>query len=318
MRETNTTLTTKTIDLLRDSDTVGRDGLTSTPDFVQRETNNSVRFIYDYLLQYKLQGDPIVIETEVDKQFYNYPPGLNWINSVTQEVGGVKYTLETIESESTWNRLNMIDYSGSTYPQYIHPRKNDFGIYPIPQTAGQEIVFNAYYIPKNMTAQDYSEGTISVSNDSDEVSGTGTDFTSDMVGRWIDISDEWYRISEVTDATNLVISRPLFGSSVSDISYTIGESPDIPEVLHELIPYKNAGMWYAGARRDFQNAQPNLNYFWTGDFNNSSRDEANVEGGLIGYKKRAKARGREVSQLVQRNKSYKFLFNEAWTTSLSE
>lgn len=318
MRDTNSTLIRRTLDIVRNSDTSSIDSMTPTPDFVQRAINDSVRAIVDYLLSHKIEGDEVIVKTVADQQFYPYPPRLNWLSNVTWEVGGVKYVLEVVESEDTWSRLNMVDYSGSTLPQYIYPRKADFGLYPKPQTNDQDITLSAYYIPKNMSQVDVTAGTITIDNGETAVVGVGTDFTSDMVGRWIEIAGDWYRIDSVTDSENLDISRAYYSPNITGSSYVIGESPDIPEVLHEFIPYKAASAWFANNNGDYENAQANLNYFWTGDYNNPNRDETMAEGGIIGYTKRARKRGREASQLVKRGQNLKFLFNESWTTQLSE
>ena len=49
--------------------------------------------------------------------------------------GGVAYPLIVIQSQLEWNRINQIDFSGTTIPQFIFPRRDDFGIYPTPQDA---------------------------------------------------------------------------------------------------------------------------------------------------------------------------------------
>lgn len=71
----------------------------------------------------------------------------------------------------------------------------------------------------------YTTGTITIANGGDEVVGSGTTFTSAMVGRFILLGEggdyQWYEISAFTDTTHIDISTPYTGPSLSGDSYTI-------------------------------------------------------------------------------------------------
>lgn len=318
MRESLTTLHQTAIDLCRDGQFTTESGFTSTEDFLRQEINKTVRFIFNYLDEYRAQSPALNMATIANQQFYPYPPGLDFIHTVTWEIGGIAYDLEVIEAERTWNRLNMVDYSGSTLPQYIYPRKDDFGLYPKPTVADQTVVFNAHYTPKDMTFNDYQTGTIDVVDGGTTIVGTDTAWTKVVVGKWFNADGNWYKVSEFIDPEEIKIFRPFMGDDITNGEYKIVDSPDLPVILHELIPYRTAAAWYTGFRRDLAKAQPLLNYFWTGDFTNPNRELRNIEGGLIGYVKRSRKRGREKSQLVKRGKTLKYQFQEAWATELTE
>jgi hypothetical protein len=70
-------------------------------------------------------------------------------------------------------------------------------------------------------SNNYSTGTVAINNDATTVVGTGTTFTSAMVGRQILLEDFWYTISAFTDTTHITIDRPYMGTNLSGASYMI-------------------------------------------------------------------------------------------------
>lgn len=70
---------------------------------------------------------------------------------------------------------------------------------------------------------DYSDGTVSVTNSSTTVTGTGTTFTSDMVGKRIRIGDDtkFYTVSAFVSATEITLSSSYIGETRSGESYRI-------------------------------------------------------------------------------------------------
>jgi hypothetical protein len=70
-------------------------------------------------------------------------------------------------------------------------------------------------------SDNYSTGTVAISNDGTTVTGTGTTFTSAMEGQQILLEDFWYTILTFTDATHLELDRPYMGTTLSGASYTI-------------------------------------------------------------------------------------------------
>ena len=68
-----------------------------------------------------------------------------------------------------------------------------------------------------LSVPNYTDGTISVTVGSRAVTGSGTAWTSAMVGRYFQPSSEgnWYRIIAVTSVTALTLQTPIAGSSFS-------------------------------------------------------------------------------------------------------
>jgi len=73
------------------------------------------------------------------------------------------------------------------------------------------------------TYNKYDIGTVSVTQGSKAVVGTGTGWTSDLVGRYFRVSSEYtyYEIESVTDATNLTLKYAYGADTKSGKSYTI-------------------------------------------------------------------------------------------------
>lgn len=69
------------------------------------------------------------------------------------------------------------------------------------------------YIP---LAAPYTTGTITVAQDSKTVTGSGTTFTKDMEGSFIQLSNQgWYEIRSFTSTTVIVLAVPYQGSNAS-------------------------------------------------------------------------------------------------------
>jgi hypothetical protein len=69
----------------------------------------------------------------------------------------------------------------------------------------------------------YSTGTIAISDAQDEVVGTGTTFTSGMVGRYIYLHNAWYEIVSFTDTTHIDISPAYSGNNLSSYATAIAD-----------------------------------------------------------------------------------------------
>jgi hypothetical protein len=79
------------------------------------------------------------------------------------------------------------------------------------------------YLSKYENGASYTTGTVQVTNGSGAVVGTGTTFTSGMVGQQFQISGDttFYTILSFTDATHITLSSGYIGTSGSGKSYTI-------------------------------------------------------------------------------------------------
>lgn len=179
------------------------------------------------------------------QQYYQMPEDSIRMNWLTVTVGGTIYPLTEVPDIETWQQLNLQTSTTSTVPDFYYVRGNDeVGIWPIPSATianGGRLSFERRM--RDMKVADYTTGTISITNGSALVAGSGTTFTSAMVGRSLNITADsgdgmWYRVAAFTDATNIVLENAYDGSTGSTLAYVIGELPDIPEEFHEsLVDY---------------------------------------------------------------------------------
>ncbi len=143
-----------------------------------------------------------------------------------------------------WRRINIITTATIAIPTYFFVRGQDeIGIWPTPSTTvsgGLEI----YYEPRvvNMTQDDFTTGTVTVTSGSTTITHSAAGFTNRMVGRYFQTTDNtdgtWYKITAYIDASNLTLENYYQGISSSSATFLIGESSPIPEEFHEsLVDY---------------------------------------------------------------------------------
>lgn len=261
--------------------------------------------------------------TVASQQYYYYPVGLQSVDSAVITIGSVQYTLTPIYDQYTWNMLNALQIQPTAIPQFIFPRKSDFGIWPIPQ-AVYSIGFQGFMRDRNLLIDDYTTSTITVTAGSATITTAAGTFIPAMVGRWFTVTDPtvpgqgyWYRISAWVSSTQLTLETYWAGSTASGATYRIGESPELPEEAHTLLASGTAADYYAGLRNDADNASRFDNMYWTGSYSQTSRDMSskNVSAGLIGILR--KYADRERDRVIIRQPSIISPVYKIWAESIS-
>jgi hypothetical protein len=275
---------------------IGKAGSSDTSIIADFQMNLAQRYqlIFGVFKNYQTQ-QPKTASTVASQQYYHYPNGVQSIDSVYITIGSVKYPLTPIYSEANWDVLNAIQIQPSAIPQFIFPRRDDFGVWPIPQDT-YTITFMFYQRDRNLLVEDETTGTVTCESGSTTVTGTSTSFTPGMVGRWFSITDTsvpghsvWFRIASYTSTTSLELENAWQDIDIgSAVTYKIGESPEIPEEGHIILVDGVTADFYSGMRSDITKATWFNNKFWTGDGNNPNRDMGNdkILGGLIGLANR--------------------------------
>lgn len=275
---------------------IGKAGLsTSSPEGIliladfQRNLNMRYQQIYSHLQNYTTQVGKTA-STVASQQYYHYPVGVSKIDDVVVTIGSVQYPLKVISSQHAWDVKNAITIQPSAIPEYIYPRRDDFGIWPIPQST-YTITFYSFIRDRALAVDDYTSGTITATNGSTTITGSGTTWTAGMVGRWIEVTDTnsadygyWYRISNFNTVVSLSLENSWQGTTASNLTYRIGQTPEIPEEGHVLLSDGVTADYYAGIRVDVEKSTAWENKFWTGQMNNSTRKigDDNIKSGLIG------------------------------------
>jgi len=323
MRETFGRLVQQAKDSVIDDNTTSSNTLTNTELLLKRQINNSVSEIGSLLSNYKNQPLARTMTTVADQIYYAYPPGLNQVITSTMTVGGVAYPLEVVHSQAEWDQIQVVDYASSTIPKFIFPRQADFGVYPTPKST-YSVTLNGFYEPIPMTQDDYTTGTISISQNTRTVTGVGTVFTASMVGRWLSAANtlgeptgNWYKITAFTSATVITLQSFFEEVSITSNGFIIGESPELPTELHQFIPLHTASTYMLTRRRDSSKAREFMNWAMTGNPANDRRDTS-VKQGIMGVVNKYRLMGRGATQLIRQKKHRYSRFQETWTTTLTE
>ena len=286
----------------------GKDTSTASQTFFKQRINARAEQILS-LLPSRFSETERTFSTVANQQYYHLPPTAKGIKSLMVTIGSVDYLLNPVFSYSEWRRLNAIEFQAGAIPTKYFTRQRDFGIWPIPQGVyTSTIVYNLR--AGGMTKSDYITGTVTVTENNQTVEGSGTTWTGGNAAAemWFSLADsngeskgDWYRISGVTDADTLTLESFYEETTAATQNYIIGESPELPEDLHELPAYGAVADYYASFRQDLTKAQGWNNMFWSGDWSQTSRDPDIVAGGLVKGVQRYE--DRDESQLI--NRSYR-------------
>jgi hypothetical protein len=267
----------------------------SDPNYanVVADFNANLGYRYQMVLakmaNYRTQK-PYTDNTIVNTQYYPYPAGIVNFETVIVTVGSISYPMTVINNQFTWDSLNSIPFQPTTFPRFVFPRLDDYGIWPIPQGV-YPITFNYHFRDRNLSVADYTGGTVTVTSASAIVTGSGTTFTPAMVGRWFSVTDPtepgqgfWYRVLSYQSATQITLYRSWQGTTGSGFTYVIGETPELPEELHIALVHGATADFFSNIKNDEATAGRWENRFWTGDPANGRREfgDSNVLGGLIG------------------------------------
>ncbi len=107
-------------------------------------------------------------------------------------------------------------------------------------------------------------GTVSATNGSTAVTGTGTSFTvttnQQLESRWIKFSQPqgdglWYQIASVNSTTGITLYQPYQGVTFTNTSgWTIGQMPLIAEDFHDMLQWKVLSDYFTTIQQDEKKA----------------------------------------------------------------
>lgn len=182
------------------------------------------------------------------------------MHSVTATIGSQVHTLVEEESQERFNeRLYLNRTSDRPEVYFLRPRFGVGGtellLDPIPSTATTTITTNYAANARDLSVDKYVTGTITATNDNTTITGSGTVFTSAMVGRYLKVDDvtgdgNWYRITGFTSTTVLTIENKYDGLTTSGKAFIIAEIFSLPEEMQILPVYHAMMHYYLGYRQD--------------------------------------------------------------------
>lgn len=186
------------------------------------------------------------MESVASQQAYVKPVQCEKIISIRVNNGqGRDIVVQEITSPAKFDEMNVDGNSvTSDYPIYWHERDGNILLFPTPSSSGLDITILGTKRVRDMALEDYTTGTIAVTNGDQTVTGTTTAWTSSIKpGAVIFIDGVPYEILSLTDATHLELVKPYEGITASGLSYKIGDVPAIPEPFHDLL-WMDACMYY--------------------------------------------------------------------------
>lgn len=197
--------------------------------------------------------------TVSSQQNYNLPYNIKTLINVYVTVGSIRYQLTEAPNRAFWDSLNFVPYT-SDIPQFYYIYNKQCYIFPTPASSGNAITYNYKCRLRELSQADYTTGTVTLTSGSSVITGAGTTFTADMVGRWIYATPptgdgNWYEIGSYTSATVLGLVNQYQGTTASGIATFIGEVPLLAEDYQDLPLYRALEIYFTSRVPDPNRAQ---------------------------------------------------------------
>ncbi len=174
------------------------------------------------------------------------PADCLWPKTVILLQGSTRTPLTEEASDKKWGWLTYNSLQGQPSQFHYRPR---FGIgggilelNPIPSGTQYAIELTYEATDKDLSKSVYTTGTVTLTHDSADVTGAGTTFTVDMIGRYLQVTSNghdriWRRINRYTSPTKLVLENVYDGSTEALLDFQIAETFNLPEDMHVLPIY---------------------------------------------------------------------------------
>jgi hypothetical protein len=186
--------------------------------------------------------------TVAGTQFYDLPYNIKTLINVYISVGDIRYQLTEAPTRSFWDSMNFVPYT-SDIPQYYFIYNKQIGVFPTPASSANPITINYKMRLRDLSQADYTVGTVTLTNGSSTVTGSGTTFVPDMAGRWIYATPptgdgNWYEIETYNSATSLTLVNQYQGTTAAGITTLIGEMPILAEDYQDLPVYRACSVYF--------------------------------------------------------------------------
>jgi hypothetical protein len=231
--------------------------------------------------------------TVADQEGYLIPNGFRklidlYVYSGTGTASDTLYTPEMVFDPIRWKKIKQARLGTTDVPQFTYVENQRVLIQPIPATSGHKITMRGRLQTRDLTIADHTTGTIvSIANGATAVVGSGTSWTADMVGRYIQITQTtaanggdgyWYEIGSYTSATSIGLLKPYEGTSISagSAAYTIGQCSVIPEAYDIGIVYRATALYWDNQKDDRAKG------YWMKYDGGNEQGLSDTYGGLVG------------------------------------
>lgn len=302
----------------------GNDTSATSKTFFKRHINSNDEFVMSKLPTY-LSESVRTFSTVASQQYYHYPPSVKGIKNLVITIGSVDYTLTPIHSNEKWSKLNSLSIQAGAIPVNYFKRQRDFGFFPIPQDAYTATI--TYSLRGGgLVREDYTTGTVTVTENDETVEGAGGmawSTTSNLqADDWFSLTDsngeprgDYYRIGSVTDADTLELESVFEDSTEAGATYKIGQCSELPDDMMEIPAQLALRDYFLSVRQSPSKAASWGNLAWTGDTEQTSRNEKLVKGGLIDAIRRYQDRNE--SQIINRKASSGSASSKLWASTIT-
>ena len=244
------------------------------------------------------------ITTVADQDSYVFPRYVGRVRDLKFTSGSNLYPVDEVRTVDEWTILKSGGATSNIPTHYMLLRDSNnqmkLHLHPTPSTA--DLTVGVYYtlLQPEMSAADYTTGTLDILvNGSGTVVGDSTVWIATMVGRWIQLPDNyWYNITARASNTSITVSPVYQGVSQTTgaaETYVLGEKSLLPP------PFCMLPIW--ATIRDIEAARstPNIALF------SQSRDEVkNLQGDMFKLHSR-----RHQSALVDEPRGHQLNPNDA-------
>lgn len=195
------------------------------------------------------------------QQFYNLPYDYSSLIDCFMTLGTTTYIPKECPTREFWDQLNQQTTFQSDFPEWYFIFNGQIGFYPTPSTSTTNgITVNYRRTVIDLSIADYTTGTVSATNGSTTLTGSGTTWTTPMIGRYIRITPSntaassgdgvWYQISNVSSTTSITLVKAYNGTTITGGSYVLGQVPLLPEPYQDMPIYDALSMFYTTINPD--------------------------------------------------------------------
>ena len=267
---------------------------TNAMEAIDVSLNDSIRTICNLqggkLRFLEATKDMVTVATQ---ESYQIPNGFRklidmYIYSGSGTTSDVIYSPEMIFDPTKWKLVKQMKLGSGGIPYFTYVENKTFKIQPIPDTSGNLITLRGRLQTRDLTIADYTTGTIvEIANGATAVVGDSTVWTTNMVGRYIQITETtaalggdgfWYEIASVESNTELTLVKPYEGVSIAAgaAAYTIGQCSVIPEAYDVAVVQRSAAIYW-----DNQNDLQRGKTYWMKYDGGKEAGYSNDYGGLM-------------------------------------
>lgn len=236
------------------------------------------------------------VDTVANQNYIYIPNDMRRVTALRVVVGtGTSATIylpRLVYDEQKWQLVLAYRLGSNQYPYFAFQQGQKLLMNPIPSVTGTHVVLTGRRQTRDVNIADYTAGSVvSIANGTTTVTGTGTVWTSGMVGQYINIPQTdasnggdgyWYEIASITDNTHLELVKFYEGVSITaaTASYTIGQITYEPE-SYQLAPIYRALALFSQINSPLENNVMAKQWWMLYDGGNEA-GFAQIPGGLIG------------------------------------